>query len=99
MPRLRLLPPAEMADTQDQAASILEYFMNRGGRIAIDTETTGLHKFKDTVLFWSLATEDRRICLHGEHLSMFSPLFQRRDVAWYLANAKFDMHMLDSCGG
>jgi DNA polymerase I-like protein with 3'-5' exonuclease and polymerase domains len=98
MTRLRLLPPAEVAVSPEQAVSVLEYLMNRGGRLAIDTETTGLDKFHDRVLFWSMATEDRRYFFPAELLSIFTPLFRRRDLAWYLANAKYDMHQLANGG-
>lgn len=98
MPRLRLLPPAEVAETPEEAAPILEYLMNRGGSVAIDTETTGLDVMRDRVLFWSMATEDRRFCFPIETLLFFDPLFRRKDITWYLANAKYDMHLLCNMG-
>jgi len=98
MPRLRLLPPVTVVDSVSDASAAMEYFMNRGGLVAIDSETTGLRKLEDKVLFWSLATEDRRYSISVEHLYRFDPLFQRADVTWALANAKFDMHMFANHG-
>lgn len=98
MPRLRLLPPVEVAHTPEEAAPILNYLMNRGGPIAIDTETTGLRIMQDRVLFWSMATENRRFFFPVELLLFFDPLFQRSDIVWYLANAKYDMHILANMG-
>lgn len=98
MPRLRLLPPAESIRSQHEAIPVLEYLMNRGGTVAIDTETTGLRIAKDRVLYWSMATEDRRFFFPHELLGVFDPLFQHRDISWYLANAKYDMHMLANMG-
>ena len=98
MPRLRLLPPVEVAYTHEEAVPVLRYLMNRGGSIAIDTETTGLDVMRDTVLFWSMATEDRRWCFHVDCLATFHPLFMRADVEWYLANAKYDSHLLANHG-
>lgn len=98
MPRLRLLPPTTVADTPEEAAPILEYLMNRGGLIAIDTETTGLDRMRCRILFWSMATEDRRYFFPASLLGFFDPLFQRKDVIWCLANAKFDKHMLKNHG-
>lgn len=98
MPRLRLLPPVEVANTPEEAAPILNYLMNRGGPIAIDTETTGLRIMRDRVLYWSMATENRRFFFPVEMLYFFDPLFQRADVTWYLANAKYDMHVLANMG-
>lgn len=98
MPRLRLLPPVSVVEDQRDVAPAMEYFMRRGGHIAVDTETTGLRKLDDRVLCWSLATEDRRYFISVEHLFAFDRLFQRKDVTWCLANAKFDMHMLRNHG-
>jgi DNA polymerase-1 len=98
MPRLRLLPPVESAETPEEAAPIFNYLMNRGGHIAIDTETTGIQKLESRVLFWSMATEDRRFFLTDNLLGYFRPLLERKDVTWRLANAKFDRHMLANMG-
>lgn len=98
MPRLRLLPPVESAETPEEAAPIFEYLMNRGGHIAIDTETTGIQKLESRVLFWSMATEDRRFFLTDNLLGYFRPLLERKDVVWRMANAKFDRHMIANMG-
>ncbi len=98
MPRLRLLPPVTVANTAEEAVPILRQLMNRGGDLAIDTETTGLDVMRDRVLFWSLATEDARFCFPWQLLPIFDPLFARRDITWYLANAKYDMHLLTNMG-
>ena len=98
MPRLRLLPPVTEAETPEEAVPILEYLMRRGGPVAIDTETTGLDVMRARVICWSMATEDRRFFFPYELLGFFDPLFQRKDQLWYLANAKFDRHMLANMG-
>ncbi len=72
--------------------------MQRGGTIAIDTETTGLRILEDKILFWSMATEDRRWCFPAQLLWAFEPLFARADVSWCMANAKYDLHMLRNAG-
>lgn len=98
MPKLRLLPPVTTVYSQEKAVEVLEYLMKRGGSIAIDTETTGLDKLRSRVLCWSMATEDNRYFIPTEYLLLFDPLFQRADVTWLLANAKFDKHMLNNMG-
>lgn len=98
MPKLRLLPPVSVVETVEDSAAAMEYFMRRGGAVAIDTETTGLDVMRDRVLFWSMATEDRRYSISASLLPRFDALFARRDMEWYLANAKFDMHMLTNMG-
>lgn len=82
----------------EQVAPVLEYLLRRGQPIGIDTETTGLNKLDDTVLFWSMATEDRRFFFPWELLDLFEPLFKRQDQRWYLANAKYDAHLLANMG-
>jgi len=72
--------------------------MNRGGDIAIDTETNGLDIMRCKVLFWSMATEDRRFFFPSNLLQFFDPLFARTDINWFLANSKFDKHMLKNMG-
>lgn len=87
-----------MATKPDECAPVLRHLMRRGGTVAIDTETTGLDRMRDRVLFWSMATEDARYCFPAEMLHFFSPLFERKDLSWCLANAKFDMHLLKTMG-
>jgi DNA polymerase-1 len=87
-----------MAETQEDCVPILEQLMRRGGTVGIDTETTGLDRMRDIVLFWSLATEDSRWCLPAKMLPFFDPIFAKKDVNWCLANAKYDMHLLKNMG-
>lgn len=98
MPRLRLLPPATVVDTDQRAAEVLTYLMNRGGTLAIDTETTGLDKFRDRILYWSMATENARYFLEAKYMYAFQPLFANKKIRWRLANAKFDMHQFATAG-
>ncbi len=98
MPRLRLLPPVEEVRSWEACVPVLQYLMQRGGTIAIDTETTGLRILEDKILFWSMATEDRRWCFPVEFIYAFEALFARPDVSWCMANAKYDLHMLRNAG-
>ena len=98
MTRLRLIPEAEWAETIDDCRPILSYLMDRGGMVAIDTETTGLDVMRDRVLYWSMATADRRWVFPIEVIYAFGPLFDRKDILWALANAKYDMHLLANHG-
>lgn len=98
MPRLRLLPPVEEVRTWEECLPVLQYLMQRGGTVAIDTETTGLKIMEDKILFWSMATEDRRWCFPAAFLYAFEPLFADPDISWCMANAKYDLHMLRNAG-
>lgn len=98
MPQLRLLPQVTVVDTQEAAAETLRFLMARGGPIAIDTETTGLDLMRDRIVCWSMAIENQRYFIPQKFLLFFDRLFQRPDVIWYLANAKYDLHMLANYG-
>lgn len=98
MPRLRLLPAVEEVLSWEACAPVLRHLMQRGGTIAIDTETTGLRILADKILFWSMATDTGRWCFPAEYLYAFEPLFARADVSWCMANAKYDLHMLRNAG-
>lgn len=62
--------------------------------VALDTETTGLVKWKDYPLYFSLAWGNQRATIHADYLPFFDSCFRNPDITWVLANAKFDMHML-----
>lgn len=64
--------------------------------IAIDTETTGLNTWKDQPLYFSIAWGSRRATLHASMLAWFQPILQDPDRAWFMANAKYDMHILSN---
>lgn len=66
--------------------------------LSIDTETTGLVKWKDVPLYWSLAWGRRRATLSADTLPYFLPLFQDPTKTWVLANAKYDAHILANVG-
>jgi DNA polymerase-1 len=66
--------------------------------VAIDTETTGLVKWKDIPLYWSLAWGNNRCTLHADMLRYFTPCFKNEGITWVLANAKYDMHILANFG-
>lgn len=66
--------------------------------VAIDTETTGLVKWRDVPLYWSLAWGERRCTLHIGALASFLEAFADPNKEWVMANAKYDTHMLANVG-
>ena len=66
--------------------------------VAIDTETTGLSKWADIPLYWSLAWGNSRATLRADTLRYFQSAFQKSQITWALANAKYDMHILGNYG-
>lgn len=70
------------------------------GRIAFDTETTGVNIVKDVPLFASASDGVDRWLLTLEHLMCpaFQELVEDPSRVWVAANAKFDMHMCANAG-
>jgi len=66
--------------------------------VGIDSETTGLVKWKDIPLYWSIAWGNQRATLHADVLPYFTSCFQNDHITWALANAKYDMHMFANLG-
>lgn len=67
--------------------------------LAIDTETTGLVRWKDIPLYWSLAWGRKRATLNADTLQYFVPHhFNDPSKKWVYANAKYDMHILANVG-
>lgn len=94
---MALLPVAEFVDTEAKALECLVYVMKHSD-VGVDTETTGLHSMRDFVLFWSLATHDRRFTVLADFLPTFAPFFADPSITKHFTNHKFDRHMLANTG-
>lgn len=98
------LPPAEWFTAETPGLDGLVREIQDTRLVAIDTETTGLRKLEDIVLYWSLSwttpgTERvRRCCLRSDVLPAFHRIFGQQERSWIYANAKFDEHMLCNTG-
>lgn len=93
------LPPSEWYVPFSPGLKELVQELETVSLVAIDTETTGLSKTHDKVLYWSISWESptkgmRKACLRSDTLPFFNHLFRDATRTWILANAKFDMAML-----
>lgn len=70
------------------------------GRIAFDTETTGIDVARDVPLFASASDGESRWLFNLEQLMHpdFIALIEDPERMWVMANAKFDMHMVHNVG-
>lgn len=94
---MALLPVAEYVDTEAKAQECLRYIMKHE-HVGVDTETTGLHSMRDFVLFWSVATDDRRFTILADFIPTFLPFFNDPSIVKHFTNQKFDRHMLANSG-
>ena len=98
------IPTAEYYDVQEipgRTTGPIEHLIRAledAKEIAIDTETTGLVRWKDMPLYWSVAWGNRRATVHARTLPLFRSVFQDRSKRWLLADAKYDMHILANVG-
>ena len=67
---------------------------------AIDTETTGLNRWKDHVVVWSACPEENaRYCFSREMLNIFDKELAGDDsLTWWFTNMTFDFCMLTNSG-
>lgn len=65
---------------------------------AVDTETTGLRRTKDHVLFWSLSDGKERWSLTRQQLPLFKNFLEDQSKEQILANANFDAAMFYNSG-
>mgnify|MGYP001770104066 CR=1 FL=1 len=92
------VPRPRWVDTQKSAEELLSYLSTLGSMpVAIDTETTGLNRQKDTVVVWSLSDGRRRYVILAELLPMFVKFFQEYPRLIF-HNANFDTDMLNNSG-
>ena len=104
MAQFNLLPPALVVGrdcTEDEFYALLSSLpAGWDGRLAIDTETTGLAVTRDVPVFGSVSDGTNRWLLTVEQLmdDRLNALFADPARCWVMANAKFDMHMLSNIG-
>lgn len=104
MANFNVLPPALVVG-RDMAESTFYAHMHDlplgwEGRIAFDTETTGIDIARDVPLFASVSDGVNRWLLTLSQLMdpRFVDLIEDPERVWVMANAKFDMHMCHNVG-
>jgi DNA polymerase-1 len=90
-------PEAAYIGTDDQATRLLERIGN-WDMVGLDTETTGLDRMKDQVVFWSLANGEERYTLPRRMLRRFQRFLEDDSVTWAVQNCNFDAAMLANAG-
>lgn len=96
------LPPPIYVDTPEEAHRWITHFReshDRVGSLGLDSETTGINKTRDVVIFWSLSDGASRIALPAQYIHLFrEPILENPAINFDLTNAKFDAHMFANSG-
>lgn len=96
---LQDVPPYEYIDTGEKMEKVVKHIQDTG-EAALDTETTGLDRRNDYVLFWSLCADERsRYCLSDAMLPIYDQeLAKDSNIKWMFTNQTFDFSMLENSG-
>lgn len=96
---LQDLPPVEWVDNPESMMRFVRHAQDTS-ECALDTETTGLSRWKDHVVVWSACpSEEKRYCFSRDMLPIFdAELSQDPNMTWWLTNMTFDFCMLANSG-
>lgn len=96
---IQYVPPVTWVDTPEDFMKFARHVRDTK-ECAQDTETTGINRSVDHVLFWSACPDDKsRYCFSREMLPLWdAELSQDPDIKWYYTNQNFDFSMLMNSG-
>ena len=92
-------PPVTWVDTHKAMMKFVHH-VRKTKECAIDTETTGLDRWKDSVIIWSACPSvDSRYCFSRAMLEIYDKeLSQDTSIKWYFTNQTFDFCMMHNSG-
>jgi DNA polymerase I len=89
-----ILPRPRWVETAAEAEEVIRYLSeNMQNPVAVDTETTGLDRFRERITVWSLSDGRRRYVIRAELLPLFESFFQMHPHIVF-HNANFDTAIL-----
>jgi DNA polymerase-1 len=96
---LQKMPPVTWVDDPETMMKFVRHVRDTK-ECAMDTETTGLDRWRDHVMFWSASPDDQsRYCFSRRMLDIYDEELARdRDLTWYFTNQTFDFCMLANSG-
>lgn len=99
MAEIQIKPPVTFVDNEKDMLKFVEH-VRRTKECALDTETTGLNRWKDSVVFWSACPDVKsRYCFSRDMLDIYNKhLAKDESICWYFTNMTFDFCMLRNSG-
>lgn len=96
---IQMVPPVTWVDNGEDMMRFVRH-VHDTGECALDTETTGIDRRYDSVLFWSAAPdEETRYCFSRPMLEIYDKeLSQDPKLKWYFTNQTFDFNMIANSG-
>jgi len=96
---IQFMPPVTWVDNANDMMKFVKHVRDTK-ECALDTETTGLNRWKDHVLFWSACPDEKsRYCFTREMLRIYDrELSQDPSIEWDFTNAPFDFAMIRNSG-
>lgn len=96
---IQYVPPVTWVDDPESMMKFVRHVRDTG-ECAHDTETTGLDRKRDHILFWSACPDlNSRYCFSREMLPIYdAELSQDPNIRWYYTNQTFDFSMLENSG-
>ena len=96
---IQLKPPVTYVDNPEKMMKFVKH-VRATKECALDTETTGLNRWKDHVVVWSACPSvDRRYCFTRPMLPIYDKELARdTSLTWYFTNQTFDFCMLANSG-
>jgi DNA polymerase-1 len=96
------IPNPHFVDSAEQAhrwmMHLLETFRPSGG-LGLDSETTGIHKTRDVIIYWSLSDDQNRLALPAQYIPMFKEaILENNEIDFDMTRAKFDAHQFANMG-
>lgn len=96
------IPPPNYVDNAEEAHRWMMYFLQshkQSGGLGLDSETTGLDRNRDIVIYWSISDDNNRLALPAKFIKMFKePILENPEIDFDLTRAKFDAHMFANSG-
>jgi DNA polymerase-1 len=96
------IPDPIYVGTEDEAERWVDHFLSTyqaNGGLGLDSETTGLNRMRDVIIYWSISDGVSRLALPASLLHVFKEdILENPNIDLDFTNARFDAHMFANMG-